>query len=317
MPGTLPAPSMVGQADPHNTRTPSTGWTVRVSPEVDLAAIPAPYLRIMVALERLCRDRSYCWASNETLARACGCQPSGGFRRTLADMERDGWIYRAPMNPARPTDGRLGIFLLRRLDLDRPVEDRPPSAEAIDRLRQARDRAPATASVEAVPPKRQPPLPQKRHPPLPQKRQENKDGTPKKDDDDKAGSSSSDLRSGGPEPPAAPDPGIADLTARAEQRFGGPAGPRVAALVAKYGRAWVEAAIGLPNLRAWGGVHGTLANWRAEGGPPAKGEAAQPASDQPIFTRAPEGWSWARQCATPAAREATPWRPRASRGGGQ
>src|SRR6185437_5626367 len=102
-------------------------------------------------------------------------------------MRRDGFIAMIPVNPDRPADGRVGIFLLKRLDPDLPVEDRPPSREAVARLWAARERKgePARrppvrvappASIEAAP------LPQMSQPPLPQMRHQNKDEFSNKDE---------------------------------------------------------------------------------------------------------------------------------------
>lgn len=265
-PGTADAGREAGAASPHQA-----GWTVRLPAAIDLAAIPPNYLKMLLVLERACRDRSYCWNSNASLAALYGTKNSGGFRRLLADMRRDGFIAMIPVNPDRPGDGRVGIFLLRRLDPDLPVEDRPPSREAVARLWAARERkgepvrrpgrVATPAPIEAAP------LPQMGQPPLPQMRQQNKDEFSKKDernDDVVAFPRSPDE---GKTPEKTPED-LGPLAARAQERFGGCMLGRVADVVEVYGREWVEVVLwGVPTLRDWGGVLATLGHWRTEGGP--------------------------------------------------
>ena len=181
-PRTWCAPGPHATADAGPTGGPASthraGWTVRIPEPVDLAAIPPNYLKMLLVLERACRDRSYCWHSNAALAALYGATNSGGFRRLLADMRRDGYIALVPVHPDRPGDGRVGLFLLRRLDPDRPVEDAPPSTEAVARLWAARERrgepVPRPARVAPPAPDEAPPLPQMGPPPLPQMRPQNK-----------------------------------------------------------------------------------------------------------------------------------------------
>jgi hypothetical protein len=158
---------------------------VRVSGEIDLATIPSNHFKMLHILERLCRDRSYCWPSNAKLAALYGCVNSGGFRQLLAEMERDGFISRQPIQPGRPGAGRLGIFLHVRLDRDLPVETGPPPPpEAVKRLRNSRERfdlsGPKSAGQGAS--QGADTLPQNGQGGLPQNGQQNKDRSRKKDE---------------------------------------------------------------------------------------------------------------------------------------
>jgi hypothetical protein len=168
-------------APPHKA-----GWTVRITAAIDFADIPPNYLKMLLVLERACRDRSYCWNSNASLAAMYGAENSGGFRRLLAHMRRDGYIAMVPVNPDRPGEGRVGIFLLKRLDPDLPVEDRPPPREAVARLWAARERKgePVRCPTRVAPPApiEATPLPRMSQPPLPQMGQQNNDGSLKKDE---------------------------------------------------------------------------------------------------------------------------------------
>lgn len=130
---------------PGNSLKPRGGWTVRTPAALDVSAIPPTHLKMIFVLETFWRDRTYCFPSNATLAAAYGYDLSrpgskvpGSFHRLLRDLERDGWIYRLPVNPGNPSDGRAGIFCHRRLDPDLPVEDVPPPPEAVARLWAAR-----------------------------------------------------------------------------------------------------------------------------------------------------------------------------------
>jgi hypothetical protein len=233
-------PSSTGQANHDQGHHPTgttgkKGWTVRIPDLPTCLSIRPEYLRMLLILEWLCRDKSYCWASNATLASMYGGKLSGGFRKLMANMEADQYLWRLMVNPDKPTDGRAGIFLHKRLNPDFPVEDRPPPPEAVARLWAARKRSSTHASSEAGA------LPPKRQPPLPLERQQNKDKLPNKDEtknDDGFASSS--------------------LLTEAEKRFGGNLAQRLSDAVAIYGDDWVGRAIALPNLRAWGGVQGTL-----------------------------------------------------------
>ena len=273
------------------------GWTVRITAALDLAAIPPNYLKMLLVLERACRDRSYCWNSNASLAALYGAENSGGFRRILADMRRDGYIAMVPVNPDKPGDGRVGIFLLKRLDPDLPVEDRPPPREAVARLWAARERKgePARCPARVAPPApiEATPLPQMRQPPLPQMRQQNNDESLKKDEMNDDGvvapSQPPDEEKTPEKPPEDPGP----LVARAQERFGGCMQTRVDDVVGLYGREWVEAVLwGVPTLKDWGGVLATLGHWRIEGGPSdrtverARREKAK-AAPKPVVERRP------------------------------
>jgi len=270
------APHFPGKADAGrdggDASPQKPGWTVRMPATLDIADIPPNYLKMLLVLERACRDRSYCWNTNASLAALYGAENSGGFRRLLADMRRDGYIATVPVNPDKPSDGRLGIFLLRRLDADLPVEDHPPSREAVARLWAARERkgepAPRPAGVTPPAPIEAAPLPQMGQPPLPQMRPQNNDVFSKKDEmnDDAVVAPS--------QPPEEENfPGkdsgdLGPLVARAQERFGGSMQARVADAVAIYGYRWVEVVLwGVPTLRDWGGVLATLGHWKTECGP--------------------------------------------------
>jgi hypothetical protein len=172
---------------------------VRVGPEINLTSLPPPQLKLILILERLCGGRSYCWYGNKALARLYGLDgPSGGFRDLLRSLEGDPqrpetvWISRQRIDPGRPGAGRLGIFLHRRLDGDRPTEEGPPPPpEAVDRLRHSREHAGALAPQPActyaskqaapMPEKGRAPMPEKRRAPMPEKRHQIKDRYRKED----------------------------------------------------------------------------------------------------------------------------------------
>ena len=250
----------------------NAGWTVRLPAALDIAAISPNYLKMLLVLERACRDRSYCWNTNASLAALYGAENSGGFRRLLAHMHRDGYIAMVPINPDQPGEGRVGIFLLKRLDPDLPVEDRPPPREAVARLWAARERKgePVRCPTRAAPPasNEATPLPQMGQPPLPQMRQQNNDVFSKKDElnDDAVVASSQP-----PDEEKTPDKvseDLAPLVARAQNRFGGCMLRRVADAIELYGREWVEVVLwGVLTLKDWGGVLATLGHWKTEGGP--------------------------------------------------
>ncbi len=226
-------------------RQSGSGWTVRIPSTAKIGDIEPTHLKMLLVLEGACRTKSYCWHSNASLASMYGSKLSGGFRRMLADMEAAGYFWRLAINPARPTDGRAGIFLHRRLDPDLPVEEVPPPAEAVKRLWASRNHA----SKEATP------LPQSGQPPLPQLRQQNEDVF-SNEEEKNVRTSYDDLF---------------DLSEKAQKRFG-VSGllPRVRDAVGVYGLEWVTLAIETPKLKGWGGVLGTLKNWKAEGGPVVK-----------------------------------------------
>jgi hypothetical protein len=270
------APHFPGKADAGRDGAASSshnaGWTVRLPAALDIADIPPNYLKMLLVLERACRDRSYCWNSNASLAAMYGVENSGGFRRLLAHMRRDGYIAMVPVNPEQPGEGRVGIFLLKRLDPDLPVEDRPPPREAVARLWAARERKgePVRCPTRVTPPApiEATPLPQMGQPPLPQMRQQNKDVFSKKDElnDDAVVAPSQP-----PDEEKTPDKvseDLAPLGDRAQDRFGGCMLKRVADAVETYGREWVEVVLwGVLTLKDWGGVLATLGHWKAEGGP--------------------------------------------------
>lgn len=103
------------------------GWTVRIS--VDVASVKPTHLKMLIMLEALCRDRSYCWASADTLAEMYGCRLSGGFWRLLAAMQDAGLISRRAITNGDGA-GRVGTFLRRRLDCSRPVDVPSSNGEA-------------------------------------------------------------------------------------------------------------------------------------------------------------------------------------------
>ena len=92
----------------------SKGWTVRISSELDLTAISPYRLSVLVALERLCRNKAFTWVSNSSLAKATGISRRQ-VQIVLGELESSGFIHRisAPNQPGNP---RAGIGLLRRLD---------------------------------------------------------------------------------------------------------------------------------------------------------------------------------------------------------
>jgi len=106
---------------------------VRIPVNLDVSRIKPSHLKMLLILEAFWGDKSYCWPSNETLAKKFGCSVSRA-RQILYEMEDRGYIYLLPADPAKPHGERAGIFAHRRLNPDRPVEDRPPPPEAIDRL---------------------------------------------------------------------------------------------------------------------------------------------------------------------------------------
>jgi hypothetical protein len=236
---------------------------------VDLATIPPNRLKLLLILEGLCRDKSYCYPTNETLARLYGLDAaSGGFRRLVRDLEEAGWISRQLIEPGRPGAGRpgagrLGIFLHRRLDHDLPVEDGPPPpADAVERLKQARSEG---ASKGATP------MPQKGPAPLAQEGRQNKDGGEERQIND-------DTRTVVVvESPPLQDPELAPLVEKATERFGANY-RRVEQAVEAYGREWVEQALERPGTEQWGGVLHTLKEYKAEGGPCAKATKKAPAA---------------------------------------
>jgi hypothetical protein len=110
---------------------------VRIPVSLDISQIKPAYLKMLLILEAFWGAKTYCWPSNETLAKKFGCSVSRA-RQILYEMEELGYIYLLPADPAKPHGERAGIFAHRRLNPDRPVEDRPPPPEAIDRLGAAR-----------------------------------------------------------------------------------------------------------------------------------------------------------------------------------
>ena len=110
---------------------------VRIPVNLDVSNIKPPHLKMLLILEAFWGDKTYCWPSNETLAKKFGCSVSRA-RQILYEMEELGYIYLLPADEGKPHGERAGIFAHSRLNPDRPVEDRPPPPEAIDRLWAAR-----------------------------------------------------------------------------------------------------------------------------------------------------------------------------------
>jgi hypothetical protein len=113
---------------------------VRIPVNLDVSGIKPSHLKMLLILETFWGDKTYCWPSNQTLAKKFGCSVSRA-RQILYEMEGRGYIYLLPADPAKPHGERAGIFAHSRLNPDRPVEDRPPPPEAIDRLWAARARS--------------------------------------------------------------------------------------------------------------------------------------------------------------------------------
>ena len=113
------------------TARPSTKPADRAAPHVripvnlDLSSITPPHLKMLLILEAFWGDKTYCWPSNETLAKKFGCSVSRA-RQILYEMEELGYIYLLPADERKPHGERAGIFAHSRLNPDRPVEDRPP-----------------------------------------------------------------------------------------------------------------------------------------------------------------------------------------------
>ena len=43
-------------------------------------------------IESLCRNKGYCWASNEYLAKKIGLRNPGNISKWVQELKRDGWI---------------------------------------------------------------------------------------------------------------------------------------------------------------------------------------------------------------------------------
>ena len=104
---------------------------VRIPVNLDVSRIKPPHLKMLLILEAFWGDKTYCWPSNETLAKKFGCSVSRA-RQILYEMEDLGYIYLLPADDRKPHGERAGIFAHSRLNPDRPVEDRPPPPEAIE-----------------------------------------------------------------------------------------------------------------------------------------------------------------------------------------
>jgi hypothetical protein len=155
------------------TRPPSPGY-FKFPHNIDIEAVKPSHLKMFVILERCCPFTSYCWHSNAILAKKYGCTVRQ-VSTILREMQEAGYLWRLEVN-AGGFRRRAGIFLHVRLDPDRPVEDRPPPQEAIDRLWAARNRsrsAPAPRADDRPPARKgkgQPPgetRPAFVHPPIP------------------------------------------------------------------------------------------------------------------------------------------------------
>ena len=135
---------------------------VRIPVNLDVSNIKPPHLKMLLILEAFWGDKTYCWPSNETLAKKFGCSLSRA-RQILYEMEDLGYIYLLPADQRKPHGERAGIFAHYRLNPDRPVEDRPPPPEAIERLWAARAKSLGTG----VPPCRNSDNPPCRNPAKP------------------------------------------------------------------------------------------------------------------------------------------------------
>jgi hypothetical protein len=113
------------------------GWVVKISPDVDLKPIRPSHFKMAAILERMLRANPAAWPTNATLADRYGCT-KGQVKKILRGMEKCGFLTRVPIDPENPRSGRTGILANRRLDLDLPVADRPPSPEDIGRLKARR-----------------------------------------------------------------------------------------------------------------------------------------------------------------------------------
>jgi hypothetical protein len=135
---------------------------------VDITAIRPSHLKMFVILERCCLFTSYCWHANATLAKKYGCTVRQ-VTNILREMQEAGYLWRLTVNP-EGFRRRAGIFLHLRLDPNRPVEDRPPPPEAIQRLWAARNRTRSASSYqeEKFPPAQEekfPPAQEEKFPP--------------------------------------------------------------------------------------------------------------------------------------------------------
>jgi hypothetical protein len=113
------------------------GWVVKISPEVDLKPIRPAHFKMAAILERMLRANPEAWPTNATLAARYGCTRSQ-VQKILRGMEKEGFISRVLIDPEDPRAGRSGILANRRLDLDKPVANRPPSPEDVGRLKARR-----------------------------------------------------------------------------------------------------------------------------------------------------------------------------------
>ena len=121
-------------ATPTRPSSPTRAWTVRVNADfaADGTLTPRQFF-LMFILERLWRDRSYCWVSNRELAKLYGCGSVSTVKEILAELVALKIIKRIMTDKGRP--GRIGIFALKRLDADRPTDDDATIDDSIDRLK--------------------------------------------------------------------------------------------------------------------------------------------------------------------------------------
>jgi hypothetical protein len=75
---------------------------------------------MLLILDGYCRNRPYCWARNEELAAAYGCEVRA-VQLILRELEGDGLIVRVAAGRGEP--GRIGIVLRVRADPRRPAAD--------------------------------------------------------------------------------------------------------------------------------------------------------------------------------------------------
>lgn len=48
--------------------------------------------KIYSCIESLCRNKGYCWASNNFLAKKIGLKNSGNISHSIQELKREGWI---------------------------------------------------------------------------------------------------------------------------------------------------------------------------------------------------------------------------------
>jgi hypothetical protein len=106
---------------------PGDDWVIRAHAgflDAEVNPVPRRLRDMILTLEGFCRDRCFCWAGNDTLARKFRCGPRN-VQLILRELESAGLIRRVTVGTRR-----LGIVLLGgRSDPGRPIADTP---EALD-----------------------------------------------------------------------------------------------------------------------------------------------------------------------------------------